>query len=139
LCRKIAKDVLATGNKDEKILVTAKKVHKLLGPPRFRYGRTEERDDVGPVTGLAWSQVRGHLLPTEVAVRPAQRNLTRQPARRPDARERAAADERCAVARGGVRPGPEVRRERRPAHPRGGGRGPPGRALRWSAQGAGDG
>src|SRR5213595_4321447 len=32
LCRKIAKDVLANGNKDEKILVTSKRVHKLLGP-----------------------------------------------------------------------------------------------------------
>jgi len=52
LCRKIAKDVLATGKKDDKILVTAKRVHKLLGPPRFRYGKTEERDEIGLVTGL---------------------------------------------------------------------------------------
>src|SRR5207302_85263 len=62
LCRKIAKDVLASGNKDEKILVTAKRVHKLLGPPRFRYGKTEERDEIGLVTGLAWTEVGGELL-----------------------------------------------------------------------------
>src|SRR3981081_3981934 len=56
LCRKIAKDVLATGKKDDKILVTAKRVHKLLGPPRFRYGKTEERDEIGLATGLAWTE-----------------------------------------------------------------------------------
>src|SRR6266478_6092732 len=38
LCRKIAKEVLRTGGMEEKIRITTKKVHKLLGPPRFRYG-----------------------------------------------------------------------------------------------------
>ncbi len=75
LCRKIAKDVLATGIKDEKILVTAKKVHKLLGPPRFRYGKTEERDEIGLVTGLAWTEVGGELLQTEATVVPGKGKL----------------------------------------------------------------
>src|SRR3954468_10078002 len=43
LCRKVAKDVLRTGNREEKQRLTAKRVHKLLGPPRYRYGKTEER------------------------------------------------------------------------------------------------
>src|SRR6267142_1818992 len=75
LCRKIAKDVLATGKKDEKILVTAKRVHKLLGPPRFRYGKTEERDEIGLVTGLAWTEVGGELLQTEATVLPGKGKL----------------------------------------------------------------
>src|SRR5205085_1646811 len=75
LCRKIAKDVLANGNKDEKILVTSKRVHKLLGPPRFRYGKTEERDEIGLVTGLAWTEVGGELLQTEATVVPGKGKL----------------------------------------------------------------
>src|SRR6184192_2995659 len=75
LCRKIAKDVLANGNKDEKILVTSKRVHKLLGPPRFRYGKTEERDEIGLVTGLAWTEVGGELLQTEATVIPGKGKL----------------------------------------------------------------
>src|SRR5207245_5218786 len=75
LCRKTAKDVLANGNKDEKILVTAKRVHKLLGPPRFRYGKTEERDEIGLVTGLAWTEVGGELLQTEATVVPGKGKL----------------------------------------------------------------
>src|SRR5881296_2493956 len=75
LCRKTAKDVLASGNKDEKILVTSKRVHKLLGPPRFRYGKTEERDEIGLVTGLAWTEVGGELLQTEATVVPGKGKL----------------------------------------------------------------
>jgi len=49
LCRKIAKDVLATGKKDDKILVTAKAGAQAARPARFRYGKTEERDEIGLV------------------------------------------------------------------------------------------
>jgi len=75
LCRKVAKDVLRSGNRDEKQRVTAKRVHKLLGPPRFRYGQTEERDEIGLVTGLAWTEVGGELLQTEVTVMPGKGKL----------------------------------------------------------------
>src|SRR3954469_7031368 len=40
ICRKAALKVVAEGKDNQSILVTAKKVHKLLGPPRFRYGKT---------------------------------------------------------------------------------------------------
>src|SRR6266851_5672971 len=73
--RKVAKDVLRSGNRDEKQRVTAKRVHKLLGPPRFRYGQTEERDEIGLVTGLAWTEVGGELLQTEVTVMPGKGKL----------------------------------------------------------------
>jgi len=75
LCRKVAKDVLRTGNREEHVRITAKKVHKLLGPPRYRYGTTEERDEIGLVTGLAWTEVGGELLQTEVTVMPGKGKL----------------------------------------------------------------
>src|SRR5205823_3496121 len=75
LCRKVAKDVLRNGGMDEKIRITTKKVHKLLGPPKFRYGRTEERDEIGLVTGLAWTEVGGELLQTEATVIPGKGKL----------------------------------------------------------------
>src|SRR5258708_1990555 len=68
LCRKVAKDVLRNGNREEKIRITMKRVHKLLGPPKFRYGKTEDRDEIGLVTGLAWTEVGGELLQTEATV-----------------------------------------------------------------------
>ncbi|MCA1827147.1 MAG: endopeptidase La [Myxococcales bacterium] len=75
LCRKVAKEVLRTGGADEKIRITTKKVHKLLGPPRFRYGKTEEKDEIGLVTGLAWTEVGGELLQTEATVVPGKGKL----------------------------------------------------------------
>src|SRR5713101_8255184 len=75
LCRKVAKEVLRTGGMDEKIRITTKQVHKLLGPPKFRYGKTEERDEIGLVTGLAWTEVGGELLQTEATVVPGKGKL----------------------------------------------------------------
>ena len=74
-CRKVAKDVLSSGNRDEKIRITTKRVHKLLGPPRFSYGKTEEKDEIGLVTGLAWTEVGGELLLTEATVVPGKGKL----------------------------------------------------------------
>jgi ATP-dependent Lon protease len=75
ICRKNAKEVLRSGKRDEPIEVTRRMVHKLLGPPRFRYGKTEEKDEVGLVTGLAWTEVGGELLQTEVTVMPGKGKL----------------------------------------------------------------
>jgi ATP-dependent Lon protease len=75
LCRKVAKDVLRNGTLNEKIRITTKKVHKLLGPPRYSYGKTEERDEIGLVTGLAWTEVGGELLQTEATVIPGKGKL----------------------------------------------------------------
>src|SRR3989454_8687722 len=71
----LPKDLYQTATRDEKLLVTAKRVHKLLGPPRFRYGKTEERDEIGLVTGLAWTEVGGELLQTEATVVPGKGKL----------------------------------------------------------------
>ena len=47
VCRKVAKEVLKSGKRDETIAVDRRRIHKLLGPPRFSYGKTEESDEIG--------------------------------------------------------------------------------------------
>ena len=74
ICRKMAKEVVKNG-KDTKIKIGATSIHKYLGVPKFRFGRTEEKDDIGLTTGLAWTDVGGELLQTEVAIMPGKGNL----------------------------------------------------------------
>ncbi|MEM8630185.1 MAG: endopeptidase La [Pseudomonadota bacterium] len=50
---------------DEKVVVTPEKLEDFLGVKRFRYGLAEEKDQVGVVTGLAWTSVGGDLLSIE--------------------------------------------------------------------------
>jgi ATP-dependent Lon protease len=64
--RKVARDVLRKGKRD--IRVTSKDVIRYLGPPRFRYGQAEREDQVGIVTGLAWTELGGEILTTEATV-----------------------------------------------------------------------
>jgi len=74
ICRKIAREVLK--KKGEKVFkVSLKSIPKFLGPPRFRYGQIEEKDQVGMVTGLAWTQVGGELLCVETLVMPGKGEL----------------------------------------------------------------
>ena len=75
ICRKIAKEVL---KKKEKTAfnVSANSVATHLGPPRFRESQIEEKDTIGLVTGLAWTQVGGELLSVETAIMPGKGKLT---------------------------------------------------------------
>ena len=50
---------------DEKVTVTPEKLEDFLGVKRFRYGLAEKEDQVGVVTGLAWTSVGGDLLSIE--------------------------------------------------------------------------
>ena len=61
--RKVARDVLKNGKRD--IKVTRKQAMKFLGVPRFRFGMAEREDQVGVVTGLAWTEMGGEILTTE--------------------------------------------------------------------------
>ena len=52
--------------------MTPRNLEKYLGVKRFRYGLAEENDQVGQVTGLAWTEVGGELLTIEVSYRARQ-------------------------------------------------------------------
>jgi ATP-dependent Lon protease len=67
ICRKVVKSMLLKPA-TKKITVTARNISKFLGVKRFRFGSAEEKDQVGQVTGLAWTEVGGELLTIESAV-----------------------------------------------------------------------
>jgi ATP-dependent Lon protease len=75
ICRKIAREVIKDKEKSG-FNVTAKSVQKYLGPPRFKALQIEEDDQIGIVTGLAWTQVGGELLCIETLIMPGKGNLT---------------------------------------------------------------
>lgn len=74
ICRKVAKEVVRRG-KETRIVVSANSIPHYLGVPKYRYGETEEKDEVGITTGLAWTEVGGELLLTEVVLMPGKGKL----------------------------------------------------------------
>jgi ATP-dependent Lon protease len=74
LARKAVKDILT--NKKKKIVVDAAAVADYLGPPKFRFGEIEAEDQVGLVTGLAWTEVGGELLTIEGVMMPGKGRMT---------------------------------------------------------------
>ena len=73
ICRKSVKELLLDTRR-KLITVAPKQVQKYLGVKRFRYGRAEENDHIGQVTGLAWTEVGGELLTIEAAIVPGKEN-----------------------------------------------------------------
>ncbi|MBO3275562.1 endopeptidase La [Pseudomonas schmalbachii] len=75
VCRKAVKE----GGKAKRInaVVTPDNLENYLGVRRFRYGLAEQQDQVGQVTGLAWTQVGGELLTIESAIVPGKGQLTK--------------------------------------------------------------
>jgi ATP-dependent Lon protease len=74
ICRKIAREVLK--KKHEKDFhISTKSIQKHLGPPRFRKSQIEDKDQIGMVTGLAWTQVGGELLCVETLTMPGKGEL----------------------------------------------------------------
>ena len=71
ICRKVVKDLLLKPRKT-KVVVNSENLDKYLGVKRFHYGLAEEKDQVGQVTGLAWTEVGGELLTIETAVIPGK-------------------------------------------------------------------
>lgn len=71
VCRKVVKDLLLKPRKT-KVVVNSGNLDKYLGVKRFHYGLAEEKDQIGQVTGLAWTEVGGELLTIETAVTPGK-------------------------------------------------------------------
>jgi len=74
LARKAVKDILMSDK--ESITVTVDVVEDYLGVPRYRYGEAELEDQVGVVTGLAWTEVGGELLTIEGVMMPGKGKMT---------------------------------------------------------------
>lgn len=66
LCRKVARQIVQ--NKRTNIKLTAQNLHTLLGAPKYRRRQAESVAQVGVTTGLAWTEVGGEVLHTEVSV-----------------------------------------------------------------------
>jgi len=82
ICRKVVKEIALAGPQPKKkgkvaaVNVTSKNLEKYQGVRRFDYGRAEEQNEVGLVTGLAWTEVGGDLLQIEVSLVPGKGGLT---------------------------------------------------------------
>jgi ATP-dependent Lon protease len=75
ICRKVVKGLLLKG-RESKVLVNARNLDKYLGVRRYSYGIAEKVNQVGQVTGLAWTEVGGELLTIETAVLPGKGKTT---------------------------------------------------------------
>ena len=71
ICRKAVKAMLLKKGKN-KVIVTSRNLDKFLGVRRFTYGIAEEKNQIGQVTGLAWTEVGGELLTIEAVVLPGK-------------------------------------------------------------------
>ena len=71
ICRKVVKSLLLKTEKT-KTLIGPENLNDYLGVRRFSYGLAEEQDQIGQVTGLAWTEVGGELLTIETAVIPGK-------------------------------------------------------------------
>jgi ATP-dependent Lon protease len=75
ICRKVARKVVSQG-KTFSEQITPEKVTEYLGVPRFRNTMAEDTNEIGIATGLAWTEVGGEILVTEVTLMPGKGVLT---------------------------------------------------------------
>lgn len=74
LCRKAAVEIVAKGA-DAVVDITRENLPRFLGQPKFRYGKSEDLDQVGLATGLAWTDKGGELLVIETTILPGRGRL----------------------------------------------------------------
>jgi ATP-dependent Lon protease len=74
LARKSVKELLTTKKKN--IAITLANLEDYLGVPKYRYGEAELEDQVGVVTGLAWTEVGGEILTVEGVMMPGKGKMT---------------------------------------------------------------
>jgi ATP-dependent Lon protease len=78
IARKVIKEIALAGPKAKKartVTVTSKNLEKYLGVRRYDYGRAEAENEIGLVTGLAWTEVGGDLLQIEATLVPGKGQL----------------------------------------------------------------
>lgn len=76
ICRKVVRQMVL-GKNEKKVQVTPKNLDKFLGVSRFNFGMAEKENQVGQVTGLAWTEVGGELLTIETVSMPGKGNVIR--------------------------------------------------------------
>ena len=76
ICRKVVKGIQLK-KMQPKVLVTPDNLNEFLGVRKYDYGRAEQKNQVGQVVGLAWTEVGGDLLTIEAAVMPGKGVITR--------------------------------------------------------------
>jgi len=76
IARKVVKTIMTKG-RDKRMSVTPKNLDKFLGVRKFSFGMAEKQNQVGQVTGLAWTEVGGELLTIEVATMPGKGKVQR--------------------------------------------------------------
>ncbi len=76
VCRKVVRRLVKQGDKHQKEAITGENIADFLGPQKFRDSVVQEKSEVGLVTGLAWTEVGGSILQTEVQVLDGKGKLT---------------------------------------------------------------
>ncbi len=76
ICRKVVK-MLLLKKQDSKVTVSARNLDKFLGVRRYTFGMAEKENQVGQVSGLAWTEVGGDLLTIEVVTMPGKGTIQR--------------------------------------------------------------
>ncbi|MGN6466954.1 MAG: S16 family serine protease, partial [Rhizobiaceae bacterium] len=76
LARKAVTEILRSKGERKAVHVTPENLSDYLGVPRFRFGQVEGVDQVGVVTGLAWTEVGGELLTIEGVMMPGKGRMT---------------------------------------------------------------
>ena len=76
LCRKAARNIVKDKDVHKVIKIGRQSIQKYLGVAKFRQSQAEEKDHVGVVTGLAWTETGGTLLQIETAIMPGKGSLT---------------------------------------------------------------
>jgi ATP-dependent Lon protease len=71
ICRKVVRDHVESGEKAS-VTLTKDMLEDYSGVKKFKYGLAEEKNEIGQVTGLAWTQVGGELLHIECALTPGK-------------------------------------------------------------------
>lgn len=71
LCRKVVKELLGSKS-TKKLTISSQNIDQYLGVRQYRFGLAEEEDNIGQVTGLAWTSVGGELLTIEASLMPGK-------------------------------------------------------------------